>query len=172
MQRVTVVLIFVIGCTFSFPSRTVDQETEKRVKTLSSVQANQDSPIVSSSRSLIQFGLMIACHVGRNPLEYVGYGCYCGIGGEGVPKDQTDRCCQQHDQCYNSVIASGVCPLDIAVYLMPYKRKNCYECETASYYWFYGECRETLCKCDSEAVQCFKRSKFNPALILYPQDKC
>ena len=34
---------------------------------------------------------MIACHVGRNPLEYVGYGCYCGIGGEGVPKDQTDR---------------------------------------------------------------------------------
>lgn len=34
---------------------------------------------------------MIACHVGRNPLEYVGYGCYCGIGGKGVPKDQTDR---------------------------------------------------------------------------------
>ena len=26
MQRATVVLIFVIGCTFSFPSRTVDQE--------------------------------------------------------------------------------------------------------------------------------------------------
>ncbi|XP_068743022.1 phospholipase A2 A2-actitoxin-Cgg2a-like [Montipora capricornis] len=138
-----------------------------------SIGASVDSPIISSSsRSLIEFAQMIACYVNRNPLVYVGYGCYCGFGGKGVPKDETDRCCQLHDQCYGSVISSGACPFDTAVYLMPYSRRNCYHCEASSYYLFYGKCRETLCKCDSQAVQCFKRSKFNPAYILYPQDKC
>ena len=44
--------------------------------------------------------------------------------------------------------------------------------EPASYYWFYGDCRHALCMCDSEAVQCYKRTEFNPSLMNYSRDKC
>ena len=38
------------------------------------------------------------------------------------------RCCQIHDECYNSVIRSGSCPFDNAVYVMPYSREGCFRC--------------------------------------------
>lgn len=44
-----------------------------------------------SRRSVVEFGFMVACHTKRSPLLYIGYGCYCGLGGKGKPKDDTDR---------------------------------------------------------------------------------
>ena len=45
-----------------------------------------------TKRGVGEFGLMIICHVGKSPLEYgVSYGCFCGLGGKGEPKDNTDR---------------------------------------------------------------------------------
>jgi len=55
------------------------------------VAVARDSPIVSQTRGALDFGFMILCAVGRNPLDYNGYGCFCGIGGEGTPMDDTDR---------------------------------------------------------------------------------
>ena len=51
----------------------------------------RDSPMVSYKRSVTDFGLMILCGVGRSPLDYNGYGCFCGLGGEGTPVDDVDR---------------------------------------------------------------------------------
>lgn len=51
----------------------------------------RDSPIVSYKRSVLDFGVMIYCAVGRSPLDYNGYGCFCGIGGQGTPMDDIDR---------------------------------------------------------------------------------
>ena len=44
-----------------------------------------------SKRSVLQFGFMIKCETKRNADEYNGYGCFCGIGGEGTPVDEIDR---------------------------------------------------------------------------------
>lgn len=51
----------------------------------------RDSPRVSYKRSVVNFGAMILCAVGRNPLDYNNYGCFCGLGGEGTPVDDVDR---------------------------------------------------------------------------------
>lgn len=42
--------------------------------------------------NLIQFADMIKYITGKNAvLNYNGYGCHCGVGGKGAPKDETDR---------------------------------------------------------------------------------
>jgi len=42
-------------------------------------------------RNLGQFGAMVLCETKRNPLHYIGYGCWCGFGGKGTPVDEIDQ---------------------------------------------------------------------------------
>ncbi|KAK3750942.1 hypothetical protein QZH41_015018 [Actinostola sp. cb2023] len=125
-----------------------------------------------TSRGLLDFGIMIYCGTGRNPFDYNNYGCYCGFGGHGNPLDNVDSCCKAHDQCYDRVHASGVCPFQVAAYTFPYTTTSCTNCKPASYYWFYGRCREALCKCDAESVNCFKRSPYHDKYAGYDKDQC
>ncbi|XP_048578987.1 phospholipase A2 A2-actitoxin-Cgg2a [Nematostella vectensis] len=126
----------------------------------------------AAKRSLLDFGLMILCGTKRNPLDYNTYGCYCGFNGHGTPVDDVDRCCQEHDECYNDIIKRRVCPFEAATYVIPYSSHSCTECKPPSYYWFYGKCRHALCQCDAIAVKCFKRSKYNPKYAGYPNSRC
>ena len=60
-----------------------------------------DSPCISCSagenkriqvkRGSLDFYAMVRCEIGRDPLEYIGYGCWCGLGGKGKPVDEIDR---------------------------------------------------------------------------------
>ena len=40
---------------------------------------------------MFQFRKMISCATGRSFWAYLPYGCYCGLGGSGIPVDDTDR---------------------------------------------------------------------------------
>ncbi|KPP65257.1 hypothetical protein Z043_116340, partial [Scleropages formosus] len=57
-----------------------------------------EAPLVSlspdrqqrSRRGLLELAGVIRCSTGRSALAYMAYGCYCGLGGQGWPRDQTD----------------------------------------------------------------------------------
>ncbi|XP_026878349.1 phospholipase A2-like isoform X3 [Electrophorus electricus] len=42
------------------------------------------------TRSLLELAGVIKCSTGRSAVAYVMYGCYCGIGGQGWPRDKAD----------------------------------------------------------------------------------
>uniref|UniRef100_A0A8D0G5I2 Phospholipase A2 n=1 Tax=Sphenodon punctatus TaxID=8508 RepID=A0A8D0G5I2_SPHPU len=62
------------------------------------------------TRGLTELSGAISCGTGRSPLAYIGYGCYCGLGGQGWPKDRTDWCCHRHDCCYDKAERAGCSP--------------------------------------------------------------
>ncbi|XP_069893861.1 putative inactive group IIC secretory phospholipase A2 isoform X1 [Dipodomys merriami] len=62
--------------------------------------------------SFWQFQRMVKHITGRSAFfSYYGYGCYCGLGGKGIPVDDTDRCCRAHDCCYQKLKALGCQPV-------------------------------------------------------------
>ncbi|KAF5908026.1 group 10 secretory phospholipase A2-like, partial [Clarias magur] len=66
-----------------------------------------DERSMRSKRNVLDLGGVIRCTTGRAASSYVGYGCHCGLGGKGSPKDKTDWCCHKHDCCYDNVKAAG-----------------------------------------------------------------
>ncbi|KAF5908027.1 group 10 secretory phospholipase A2-like, partial [Clarias magur] len=60
-----------------------------------------------SKRGIIELGGIIRCSTGRMALSYLAYGCYCGQGGKGWPRDEADWCCHKHDCCYANAEAEG-----------------------------------------------------------------
>nr|XP_005905290.1 PREDICTED: group IID secretory phospholipase A2 [Bos mutus] len=82
---------------------------------------------------------------------YSSYGCYCGIGGQGLPRDATDWCCYDHNCCYG--------------YLTPH---NCdYLYDHYDYTFFQGNvqcstkgswCEQQLCACDKTLAFCLQRN--------------
>ncbi|XP_062956076.1 group 10 secretory phospholipase A2 [Cynocephalus volans] len=116
-------------------------------------------------RGILELAGTVNCVGARNPLAYVDYGCYCGLGGRGKPKDATDWCCFHHDCCYTRAEEAGCRPK-----LNPYswrcvsKRVVCGPTE--------NECQELLCKCDQEVAHCFAETQYNLKYLFYPQFLC
>ncbi|XP_033636825.1 uncharacterized protein LOC117297787 [Asterias rubens] len=138
-------------------------------------------------RSVIQFGDMIRCLTDRNIinswLDYDGYGCYCGFGGTGIPLDGTDRCCVTHDNCYGTVMNSGLCPYESHVYIINYDATitNCrasnaaVTCKKAEDYHLldspWNECAAAMCECDRAGAECFAANYYDQSLKNWPQDR-
>ncbi|NWV18478.1 PA2G5 phospholipase, partial [Origma solitaria] len=101
--------------------------------------------------NLFQLQKIISVATGKNALLHYGfYGCYCGLGGKGQPKDATDRCCQLHDACYQSLL-----------------NHHCdAKTQTYHYGWHHGKlfCRKSSrcsflsCECDRSLALCLRRN--------------
>ncbi|KAJ8039486.1 Phospholipase A2, major isoenzyme [Holothuria leucospilota] len=131
---------------------------------------------------------MISCLTNRRLIQswadYDGYGCYCGLGGTSSPLDETDSCCQQHDDCYGKVMTSGLCKFPRLVYVIHYEfsKSNCHTdfatvtCKTADEYRLLGskypECAAAMCKCDRQGAMCFASAYYDSEKKNYPQELC
>ncbi|CAF1056880.1 unnamed protein product [Rotaria sordida] len=101
---------------------------------------------------------------GFSSLDYIGYGCWCGLGTYGSKVfDSTDRCCQLHDQCYDRISGGffGCSPK-----LVTYDWKGLFngeiQCTDRE-----NTCDRNACDCDRVAVECYSqyRSTYNPDFL-------
>ncbi|XP_063091706.1 phospholipase A2 group V isoform X2 [Cavia porcellus] len=85
---------------------------------------------------LLELKSMIEEVTGKNALmDYGFYGCYCGLGGHGVPKDPTDWCCWMHDRCYGKLEEEGC---DIRAQYYTYRvRRGLVTCDLGNIWDFF-----------------------------------
>ncbi|XP_055511215.1 phospholipase A2-like [Leucoraja erinacea] len=114
-------------------------------------------------RDLWRFNKLIKCAIpGSIPLlTFNNYGCYCGLGGQGEPVDDLDRCCQTHDKCYGAASKMG-CTFLKNPKAVGYKftcSEKTVTCDSKN-----NKCAKFVCECDSNAAACFAKAfpTYNP----------
>ncbi|XP_032861200.1 phospholipase A2-like [Tyto alba] len=117
------------------------------------------------TRGITELAGAISCGTRRSPLAYIGYGCYCGLGGQGWPKDKTDWCCHRHDCCYDKAEKEGCSPK--AQRYQWACEQNTVRCDNLT-----DRCEKMVCLCDQEAAKCWGAAPYNPLLILWPNFLC
>lgn len=118
--------------------------------------------------NIVQFGEMIRVKTGKKAvISYAFYGCHCGVGGKGSPKDATDRCCVTHDCCYYHLEKLG-CGTKFLEYEFSHKGGQITCAANQS------SCQKQLCQCDKAAAECFARNKKSYSLKyeFYPNLLC
>ncbi|XP_003802780.1 group 10 secretory phospholipase A2 [Otolemur garnettii] len=116
-------------------------------------------------RGLLELAGTMNCVGTRTPIAYVNYGCYCGLGGRGLPQDAIDWCCHRHDCCYTRAEEAGC---------RPKTERYSWQCVNQSILCGPAEnkCQELLCKCDQEIAYCLAGTEYNLKLLFYPQFLC
>uniref|UniRef100_A0A8D0G2X5 Phospholipase A2 n=1 Tax=Sphenodon punctatus TaxID=8508 RepID=A0A8D0G2X5_SPHPU len=121
--------------------------------------------ILLAHGGLLEFRKMIKQVTEKHAFpSYTTYGCWCGLGGKGMPKDATDWCCQNHDCCYSQL--NDKCSPKTGRYKFTYK-DEVLACEG-------NGCEKQICECDKIAVLCMKRNldTYNKSYRFYPNWKC
>ncbi|XP_026177454.1 phospholipase A2 [Mastacembelus armatus] len=113
-------------------------------------------------KALWQFGQMIQCvQPGVSPLDYNDYGCWCGVGGRGTPRDEVDMCCKVHDKCYETSRKTPGCTAIVDLpYVLVYD-STCSNQQVACSAT-NNKCQAAVCECDRVAAHCFAQATYNP----------
>ncbi|XP_003506946.1 group IID secretory phospholipase A2 [Cricetulus griseus] len=100
-------------------------------------------------------------------LNYWPYGCHCGLGGKGTPKDATDWCCHKHDCCYAHLKTDG-CRIMTDNYKYSISQ-GVIQCSDKGSW-----CERELCACDKEVALCLKQNldSYNKRLRYYWRSRC
>ncbi|XP_068943847.1 group 10 secretory phospholipase A2-like [Petaurus breviceps papuanus] len=116
-------------------------------------------------RGILELAGATNCATNRSPLAYMSYGCYCGLGGTGWPRDKTDWCCQKHDCCYRKAEEAGCSP--------KMQRYN-WECKDHRVECAANQtkCQEMMCECDKEVVHCFATADYNGKYFFFLRHFC
>ncbi|XP_038049105.1 phospholipase A2 AP-PLA2-I-like [Patiria miniata] len=115
-----------------------------------------------------QLAGMIECTIDSSaPVKYADYGCFCGEGSAGAtPVDDTDSCCQAHEQCYDGSLAASIGCSSSDRDDLPYEYSTHHvfsrcsvQCDPVEDYpadQDKAACRVYLCECDCQLAQCLK----------------
>ncbi|XP_065268901.1 group 10 secretory phospholipase A2 [Emys orbicularis] len=116
-------------------------------------------------RGILELAGAIKCSTGRSPFAYLRYGCYCGLGGHGWPKDKVDWCCFKHDCCYSKAEQAG-CKPKIQSYNWECE-DNAAVCDSLE-----DKCQKIMCECDRKAAKCLAKAPYYPRYIFWPDFVC
>nr|XP_011715713.1 group 10 secretory phospholipase A2 [Macaca nemestrina]XP_011715714.1 group 10 secretory phospholipase A2 [Macaca nemestrina] len=116
-------------------------------------------------RGILELAGTVGCVGSRTPIAYMKYGCFCGLGGHGQPRDAIDWCCHRHDCCYTRAEEAGCSPKT---------ERYSWQCVNQSILCGPAEnkCQELLCKCDQEIANCLAQTEYNLKYLFYPQFLC
>ncbi|KAM6174117.1 group IID secretory phospholipase A2 [Erethizon dorsatum] len=124
--------------------------------------------VTPTQGGLLNLNKMVWQVTGKIPLfNYWPYGCHCGLGGRGQPKDATDRCCQEHDCCY-SLLRIQRCRTQTDHYKYTFSLGDIQCPDKGSW------CKRQLCACDKAVAFCLKNSldTYQKKLRFYRRPKC
>ncbi|XP_042294284.1 group 10 secretory phospholipase A2 [Sceloporus undulatus] len=121
-----------------------------------------------SRRGVLQLAGAIFCATGRTPLAYLRYGCYCGLGGSGWPRDKVDWCCFRHDCCYAKAEKEGCGPKTGSyTWECQDNKAKCEDTDKTE-----DKCQKMACECDQEAAQCLAKAPYNSKYVFWPVTLC
>uniref|UniRef100_A0A3Q3RAS7 Phospholipase A2 n=1 Tax=Monopterus albus TaxID=43700 RepID=A0A3Q3RAS7_MONAL len=119
-----------------------------------------------TKRGLIELAGAIKCSTGRSALAYMMYGCYCGLGGQGWPRDRADCSvvCSTNSQDFKGIRTSK-----------QNKFHNLNEKTTCMFFIadnLKDMCEKLQCKCDRDAAKCLRKAPFIQKYAVWPDLLC